>query len=87
MNKVNFFAITGAAGTIASYLADANEILRSIAAIASIIASCSAILLARANLKRAEREQIQSANVANHLSPGQRPGKTPTQNPSPDRAI
>ena len=50
MNKVNFFAITGAAGTIASYLANANEILRSLAAIASIIASCFAILLARRKL-------------------------------------
>jgi hypothetical protein len=87
MNKVNFLALTGAAGTIASYLADVNELLRSIAAIASIIASCSAILLARANLIKSQREKDRSANGANNLSAGQRPGKTPTQNPSTDRPI
>lgn len=65
MNKVSFFAITGAAGTIASYLANANEFLRSLAAIASIIASCSAILLARANLKKTRHDQAERENRSN----------------------
>jgi hypothetical protein len=56
MNKLNAFLAVSILGTITNLMAEAKSVFGALAALASLIASCYAIAIARANLRKAKRD-------------------------------